>query len=236
MGDLRAYEHINGARFDDVRNGRLDVLLITSGDDVTEQALRAVLEADPGVDWMHVQRPGAEVFFTSRASGIWDAYLMHETIFEDGARQPSPDVMRGFAELCQVGHGFVVLHEGANAWPDWPAWREFVGGVPNAALAGDAALTATRGEPHPVLTGLNQPLHATRPVAVGGMGVRPLIVQGGKVLAWTHRVGQAEVVYLPVGATATSIVHPVSRLLIANALRWVSRERSGGPAIEFVPL
>jgi len=209
------------------------VLLITSGDEPTEAALRGVLEADPGVDWMHVQRPAAEVFLTSRAAGIWDAYLVHDTIFEDGARQPSVEIMRGFADLCVAGHGFVVLHEAANAWPDWPAWREFVGGVPHVALAGDAALTVTRGDVHPVLEGLNQPLQATRPVTLGGMGVRPLIVQGGKVLAWTHRVGAAEVVYLPIGATAGSIAHPVARLLIANALRWVSRDRSGGPAVAY---
>ena len=212
-----------------VPNRQLDVLLITSGDAPTGRALRKVLEDDPGVAWMHVQRPGAEVFFNSRAAGIWDAYLVHDVSATDDQQRPSREVMRGFAELCQLGHGFVVLHHGASAWPDWPGWRDFVGGVSHVSLAGDAALATMRGDTHPVLEGLDQQVTASKPVVVGGMGVRPLLVQSGRVVAWTHRVGQAEVVYLPIGASAASIEHPVSVRLIANALRWVARNRPGGP-------
>lgn len=218
-----------------MRNGRLDVLLITSGDEPTEQALRRVLEDDRAVDWMHVQRPAADPFLNTRAAGIWDAYLLHDAAAVPAPAAPAPPAMRAFSDLCAVGHGFVVLHEAANAWPDWPAWREFVGGVEHVALAGDAALTAVRGDQHPVLQGLEeleQSVEASDPVVVGGMGVRPLLVRNGRVVAWTNRVGQAEVVYLPIAATA-SIRHPVSRLLIANALRWVSRHRTGGPAAPY---
>ena len=214
-----------------MRHGLLDVLLITSGDAATERALRTVLENDPGVSWMHVQRPAAEVFFNSRAAGIWDAYLVHDAVTTDDHPRPSVAVMRSFAELCRLGHGFVVLHHGASAWPDWPGWREFVGGVSHVSLAGDAALASVRGDTHPILEGLDQAVTASKPVAVGGMGVRPLLVQSGRVVAWTHRVGEAEVVYLPVGASAASIEHPVSVRLIANALRWVARDRPGGPPL-----
>ena len=64
---------------------------------------------------------------------MWDAYLLYDlpgVEFHDGRAHtvdPSPELMRGFEELAENGHGFVVMHHAIAGWPTWTAWGEAIG-------------------------------------------------------------------------------------------------------------
>lgn len=116
-----------------MRDGKLDVLVITGGHPFESIPFFAMFDADSGIEWVQAKQPAAQAFFNPRIADVWDAYLLYDlpgVEFRDGraiATDPPPEVMRGFEELAENGHGFVVLHHAIAGWPTWTAWGEAIG-------------------------------------------------------------------------------------------------------------
>ena len=113
---------------------RLNVLLVTGGHPFAREALFEVFDANPDVNWSHVDHPAAQLMFTPRAARHFDCYVLYDMPgieFRPGGapkyHQPPRSYKQGLRALGDAGMPFVVLHHAAAAWPAWPEWSDFVG-------------------------------------------------------------------------------------------------------------
>lgn len=272
-----------------VRDGKIDTLLITGGHPFESAPFFAVFDADPGLSWLHAKQPGARQFFDPRVADLWDAFVFYDMsgiMFRDVgsggqvvAESAPANVVIGFNELCDAGHGFVFLHHSIASWPAWPGYGEALGGRflygpgtfagaewPDSGYRDDTWHHVTVVEPHPITAGLGDGFDITDDVfcmAVDESRIRPLMrsdydfehtnfsssalaIQGrrGRRDGWSHPRGSnavvwtvpyrnTEIVYIQCGAGPSAYANAGFRRLLANAIRWVSRHRSGGPALPY---
>ena len=117
-----------------MRDGKLDVLVLTEGHPFQSGPFFAMFDADPGLAWLQARHPGAQQFFNPRIADLWDAYVLYDMpgiefrpgldpVFSD----PPAHVISGFDQLCDNGHGFVFLHHAVASWPTWPGFADALG-------------------------------------------------------------------------------------------------------------
>ena len=116
------------------RDDRLNVLVVTGGHPFAREAFFEVFDANPDINWSHVDHPAAQLMFSPRMAEHFDCYVLYDMPgieFRPGAqpRFHSPPVpyQQGLRALGDMGLPFVVLHHAAAAWPNWPEWSQFVG-------------------------------------------------------------------------------------------------------------
>lgn len=160
-----------------MRDGKLDVLVVTEGTAYRSEPFFAVFSADPAIAWMQAKQPRAQAFFNGRVGGLWDAYVFYDLpgverrAGEAPTFTPPPaDVVRGLDELADAGHGFVFLHHAAAAWPAWPGFERIVGGrfllAPGAVGGRELPASGYR----PTTTHRVTPVDASHPVVEGLAG------------------------------------------------------------------
>ena len=269
-----------------MRDGKLDVLIITEGHPFQPAPFFAMFDADPGVDWLQAKQPAAQAFFSPRIAEVWDAYLLYDmpgVQFRDGkavATNPPDEVVRGFEELAENGHGFVVLHHAIAGWPMWTAYGEAIGArfhynpgffngkeFPDSGYRHDTWHHVSVCPPrHPVATGLGDgfdivdelylfPVDEDRVIPIlrsdyefvdSNFSSAKLAVNGRRgrrdgwshpkgsdLVAWISKYRNSEIVVIQCGDGPSAYSNPGFRRLLANALRWVARDRPGGPAIPY---
>ena len=270
-----------------MRDGKLDVLVITEGHPYQATPFFAVFDADPGLDWMQAKQPGAQTFFNARLAEMWDAYVMYDMPgiqFRPGQgpllHEPPKDVQRGFEDLTEAGHGFVFLHHAIAGWPLWPAYGEAIGGrfhyepgffagqnYPDSGYRFDTWHELSVADPtHPVTAGLEAGFSITDEVylcPIDERHVMPLMrsdykfvdtnfssaalavrgrrgrrdgwahPQGSNLIAWINRYRNSDIVVIACGDGPSAYANPGFRRLLGNAIRWVARDRPGGPAIPY---
>jgi uncharacterized protein len=120
---------------DEVARPDLHILVVTGGHPFELEPFLDVFRALPGIEWEHVQPPGARDCFRGEQAGKWDAivcYDMQGIEFRkpDPPRfeQPPPDYAAGLVDMLEAGQGIVFLHHAMSAWPAWPLWSRIVGG------------------------------------------------------------------------------------------------------------
>ena len=116
------------------RDDRLNVLLVTGGHPFAREAFFEVFDANPEINWSHVDHPAAQLMFSKSIAEHFDCYVLYDMPgieFRPGAQpkfhQPPPNYQQGLRDLGDMGMPCVVLHHAAAAWPSWPEWSEFVG-------------------------------------------------------------------------------------------------------------
>lgn len=113
---------------------RLNLLLVTGGHPFSREALFEVFDANPDINWSHVDHPAAQLMFTPRMARYFDCYVLYDMPgieFRPGGipkyHQPPRSFKQGLRALGDAGMPFVVLHHAAAAWPAWREWSDFVG-------------------------------------------------------------------------------------------------------------
>ena len=271
-----------------MRDGLLDVLVITEAEPYIADPFLALFEADPGIAWMQAKQPSAGQFFNSRLADLWDAFVLYDRPgiqFRGGAASlitdPPLEVVRGFDELCDNGHGFVFVHHALGAWPAWPELAVALGArffhAPGPFAGREWPASGYRPETwhrvsvvdpsHPVTHGLGGGFEITDELflmPIDERRITPLLLRSdyeyldvnfnsselaargrkgrrdgwqhppaSNAVAWTSRYRDTDVVCIQCGHGPSAYDHPGFRRLLANAVRWVARHRSGGPAVPY---
>lgn len=114
---------------------RLRVLVMTKGHPFQREPFFSLFDADPGLEWCHVEQPAASVFLDPERAADWDAYVLYDmpgVAFRRGEPphfpDPPPALRSGLRALLDAGHGFVFLHHAIAGWPAWEGYAEIVGG------------------------------------------------------------------------------------------------------------
>jgi len=154
----------------------LRVLLVTGGHPFEREPFLEVFEADPSLDWVHVEQPEAQELFRAETADEWDAVVLYDmpgiefTRGDPPARflDPPDSYKSGFEALLERGQGMVFLHHAVAGWPAWPRYAEILGGrfhyqpaelrgtaYPDSGYVFDVSHNVEILEPdHPVCAGL----------------------------------------------------------------------------------
>ena len=112
------------------------VLLVTKGHPFAREAFFSVFDADPGIEWTHVEQPAAQALFDPDRAEGFDVFVMYDMPgirFTGGDppvlfSEPPPQYVDGFQALLAAGKGMVFLHHAVAGWPAWPEYAEIIGG------------------------------------------------------------------------------------------------------------
>lgn len=111
------------------------VLLITKGHPFDYNAFFAVFDANPAIEWTHIEHPAAQRFFAPELARDYDVFVLYDMpglVFREGeppALQAPPEQLRqDLAALLAQGKGLVFLHHALAGWPAWPEYGELIGG------------------------------------------------------------------------------------------------------------
>ena len=111
-----------------------EVLLITKGHPYQRDALAALFDGLPDVNWTQVENPAAQVFFDPKLASAYDAFVFYDIpglAFGPGGPKswlPMPEVAANLTTLLERGFGMVFLHHAIAGWPAWPEYAEIIGG------------------------------------------------------------------------------------------------------------
>lgn len=116
--------------------GPIRVLLVTKGHPFAREPFFEVFDANPEIEWTHVEQPAARALFHPERAEPWDVFVCYDMAgirftgsdppveFED----PPAAYRQSFHDLLDAGKGFVFLHHAIAGWPAWPEYAEIVGG------------------------------------------------------------------------------------------------------------
>lgn len=210
-------------------DGPVRALVVTGGHEYPT-SFYTIFERD-GLSWDHA--PSNEEAFRRDLRGTYDALVLY-----DMSQRLSPDGQRRFREFAESGGGVVALHHAIVSYPDWPWYRELLGGQylehataerAASSFLHDQDLDVRVVTPHPVTRGVA--LARIHDETYKGMWMAPtntvLLATSHATsdgpLAWVSAYPQARVVYIQLGHGEEAHRDPGYRTLVTNAIRWVSR-------------
>jgi uncharacterized protein len=116
---------------------KLRVLLVTKGHPFARNEFFSVFDANPDIEWTHVEHPAATRLLALAHADLFDVVVAYDmpgiafTRSDPPARfdEPPASFVDSFTELLDAGtHGFVFLHHAIAGWPAWPEYAAIVGG------------------------------------------------------------------------------------------------------------
>jgi type 1 glutamine amidotransferase len=111
------------------------VLLVTGGHPFDREPFLAVFDANPDVEWTHLEQPEAAARLSTAAADA-DVVVFYDmpgvafTGDEPPVRTPAPDpaVVDGFGSMTARGVPMVFLHHAIAGWPAWDDYARMIGG------------------------------------------------------------------------------------------------------------
>jgi len=112
------------------------VAVVTKGHPFDAPAFFEMFDAMDGVDWTHVEHPGALELVEPERADEFDVFVMYDMpgITFTGSDPPAefadpPDgYPEKFVALLERGKGMVFLHHAIAGWPAWEGYAEIIGG------------------------------------------------------------------------------------------------------------
>lgn len=209
------------------------VLVVTGGHDYPT-SFYTVFEQE-GLAWDHAV--SNEEAFRQDLRGRYDVVVLYDmsaTLSETGRAN-----FRAFAE---GGGGVVALHHAIVSTPDWPWYRELVGGQylekatpsqPASTYLHDQDLNVRVVTPHPVTAGLSLArIHdeTYKLMAIAKTNAVLLATDhpaSDEPIAWISAYPKARVVYIQLGHGAEAHRDAGYRRLVLNAIRWTAGRAAG---------
>jgi hypothetical protein len=114
----------------------LRVAVVTKGHPFDADAFFAVFDANPSIEWSHVEHPEALSLVEPARAAEFDVFVMYDMPGITFTRadppvefsEPSSEYRDGFERLLADGKGMVFLHHAIAGWPAWERYAEIVGG------------------------------------------------------------------------------------------------------------
>ncbi|MCB1689942.1 MAG: ThuA domain-containing protein [Halioglobus sp.] len=111
------------------------LLTIARGHPYDREAFAELVSALEEFDVCHVEQPVAQRCLGPQAAHDFDAILCYDMPGVDFTAgdtpelaPPSPEFVRDYLAMLDVGMGIVFMHHALAAWPAWPLYADIVGG------------------------------------------------------------------------------------------------------------
>lgn len=162
---------------------KIRVAVITKGHPFEAEPFFAMFDADPTIEWTHVEQPDALALVDPEHAAQFDVFVMYDMpgITFTGSDppvdylEPPPGYIDAFGDLVAAGKGLVFLHHAIAGWPSWPEYGELIGGrfnyqpapfagvdYPDSGYRHDVTHTIEVLEPnHPICAGLEATFELT---------------------------------------------------------------------------
>jgi type 1 glutamine amidotransferase len=208
------------------------VLVVTGGHEYPTSFYTVF--AQDGIAWDHAV--SNEEAFRRDLRGRYDVLVLY-----DMSASLSSTGMAHFRQFVESGGGVVALHHAIVSYPNWPWYRELVGGryfqeaqggTPASTYLHDQDLDLRVVTPHAITSGLA--LGRIHDETYKGMWIAStntiLLATSHPTsdgpVAWISAYSRARVVYIQLGHGSEAHRDGGYRALVRNAVQWVAPARS----------
>lgn len=159
------------------------VAVVTKGHPFEAEPFFAVFDANPEIEWKHVEHPEALELVEPERAAQFDVFVMYDMpgITFTGSNppvqysDPPEGYKRAFNTLVDQGKGMVFMHHAVAGWPTWTEYGDLIGGrfhyqpatlaeiaYPDSGYRHDVTHTVEVIEPdHPICAGLDASFEIT---------------------------------------------------------------------------
>ncbi|MCC7494700.1 MAG: ThuA domain-containing protein [Fimbriimonadaceae bacterium] len=158
-------------------------------------------------------------------------YNMHRTLPGPDAAWPSRAVRAALEQLGTAPQGYVMLHHGLLAYPDWDLFTELTG-LPQRLIDAyhhDVPVATAIADPaHPITAGLapwtmlDETYETAEPDAASHLLLTTATRPSMAALAWTRTFRGRRVFCYQAGHDAVAFGDPNFRVILDRAIRWVA--------------
>ncbi len=111
------------------------VAVVTKGHPFDAESFFAVFDANPNIEWEHVEHPEALDLVTPHRAAEFDVFVMYDmpglafTGEDPPVRyiDPPDGYKQSFTALVEQGKGFVFMHHAVAGWPTWTEYGDLIG-------------------------------------------------------------------------------------------------------------
>lgn len=221
-------------------SGPLNICVVTGGHGYDKARFQDMFADADGLQltYTELDQDGSSFDDISR----WDYDVMIFYNFRMPIAQASRE---NLIQLTHRGTGFVILHHGIAAFPDWPQWRKIVGAKYFLKdTEEDGILWKRCTYQHDVDIPI-EPADTSHPVT---RGIVPFVIfdetykgyrleagnhlllttdhpAGQKEVAWTRTFNQSRICYIQLGHGQGAYENPHYRKLLQQAVRWTASNK-----------
>lgn len=212
---------------------RVKVLVVTGGHDFDTAFFTLFREMD-GIRYDTVSQPAANGMFLSDSASGYDAIVFYDMVQSISERQKM-----AFIKLLEGGTGMVFLHHSLVSYQKWDLFHDIVGGkYCEKGFHSASGLSTYKHDlelhihvadtSHPVTRGIKDfDIHDE---GYGNIMVHDYVhtllttshPDCSKDIAWVNSFGNSKIVYLMSGHDSKAWRNPSFKILLRNAVFWVS--------------
>jgi type 1 glutamine amidotransferase len=216
---------------------KIRVLLTTGGHPFERDAFFAVFDALPGIQYSKAELPKDAGLLRPGLEKNYDVLVRYDMV-----HKVKPQEEQAFQSLMRKGIGLVALHHSINAHPDWPEYRQIIGGRwilgdceidgrkyhKSTWLHGQEMHVTVADHQHPITRGLAD--FTIHDETYGGYYVSPAVTmllttnhpKNDRQIAWITHYGPSRVAYLQLGHDSKAWGNPAYPVLLERMIRWAA--------------
>ena len=216
---------------------KIRVLLTTGGHDFEKAAFFALFDALPGIRYTKAELPKDAGLLRPGLEKDYDVLVRYDMV-----HRVKPDQEQAFQVLMRKGIGLVALHHSINSHPDWPEYRQIIGGKwilgdceidgreyhKSTWLHGQEIHVAVADHQHAITRGLAD--FTIHDETYGGYYVSPAVTmllttdnpKNARQIAWVTHYGPSRVAYLQLGHDSKAWGNPNYPVLLERMIRWAA--------------
>lgn len=209
-------------------------LLVITGGHPFDPRFYALFENQEGIEWdKKTQTSNPCAAYTPGFADAYDVVLLYDFVFKISEEQK-----KAFEDAFGDGRGLIVLHHALCSHPEWPKYREMVGGqflfnardgLVKSQFTGGIKMTYVPAKPeHPITLGLEPITIVEEPYKYVYMAPdnEPLLVsdneESDRVVAWTRKYKDSRIACIVPGHGGDIFVDSNYRKLMAQAVAWAA--------------
>jgi type 1 glutamine amidotransferase len=213
---------------------KLNVIVITGGHDFDRVSFFEMFDSFKDLVYTELKHPEANLQL-----GRLDLKSFDAVVFYDMPKSISAEEQESYHKLLKAGKGLVFLHHSLASYQNWDEFKSIVGGKYHEEQ--NTSLSSTyqhdvdfkvkiEAANHPVTQGI--PDFEIHDEVYGNTEVLPDVIplitvnhsQSSKIIGWTHKKENSEIVYIQLGHDKAAYVNPNFRKLIRQAISYVSAQ------------
>jgi uncharacterized protein len=213
------------------------ILLITGGHDFEEAAFYDMFSSFGEVSFDTISQPAANALLTNEtAMKKYDCLVYYDMVQDITDEQKA-----AWIQLLKKGKGMVFLHHSLVSYQAWPEFRKIIGGKylikpeginPSSTYRHDVDFNIqVMDKSHPVCKGVSD--FKIHDEVYGSYlvndDVTPLLKtdhpESTPMVGWRQQYEKSRIVYLQLGHDHFAYENENYRLLVLNAIQWVSDEK-----------
>lgn len=229
------------------RENKIRVLIVTGGHEFDEAEFYDMFSGHPDIEWKKVEQPAAQKWFSAEKADEYDVMVWY-----DMYQNISDKSKRDLVALFDAGKPLLALHHSVANYQEWPESLQILGGRyplgeikdrPAATFKHDVQVPVHIVNPqHPITKFMSDfTIHdETYKNMILVEGTTPLLTTdeptSDKLIGWTHRYRNAQVVYLQGGHDRHAYANPNYARLVIQSIRWLAGRLPESTDAGFKPL